>query len=73
MTHRVTLASILASEYHELEDQYGIEITEDGEVWDPVECEEYDSITDWWSAVSAQHSVGGFVSTKSTKGYRDDD
>lgn len=73
MTYRVSLATILATDLDDLEDEYGIEIYDDGSVWDPVDEQEYSTVTAWWNATNTTHAHGGFISTKSAKYSGDDD
>jgi hypothetical protein len=53
-SHKSVVFDVHTKTHEELEELYGIEIDDDGTVYDPCEMREYDSLSDW--AISVEQA-----------------
>lgn len=70
------LDDITSMSNDELEDLYGIEIGEDGSVFDTAEFKEFDTLADWAAFVVEQEqedNYSSFTKIKSNRYFDDDD
>lgn len=72
--HSSVLFDVQIKTFDELEELYGIEVYEDGSVYDPCEDRDFDTLSEWAKFVDEQEKADNAAFEKRGKqSYYDDD
>jgi hypothetical protein len=72
MNHHSVVFDVTVKTHQELNELYGIEISEDGSVYDPYEHKHFDSLTAWAAAADEDTDQGGFEKYGGKQTYYED-
>jgi hypothetical protein len=72
MSYHSVVFDVTIKTHQELCELYGIEISEDGSVYDPCDHKYYDSLAAWAAAADEDADMGGFEKSSGKQIYYDD-
>lgn len=72
MNHHSVVFDVTVKTHDELKELYGIEIDEEGVVFDPCEYKYYDDIHLWAAMMDEEADQGGFTRSSGKQDYRDE-
>lgn len=72
MNHHSVVFDVTIKTHEELEELYGIEIDEDGGVFDSCDYTYYDNIHTWAAAMDGETDPGGFTRSSGKQDYWED-